>query len=36
VRVLSIDGRRVRVAPLEAVNRTPVVDVKPVLGGLDR
>jgi tRNA-Thr(GGU) m(6)t(6)A37 methyltransferase TsaA len=36
VRVLSIDGRRVRVGPLEAVNGTPVVDVKPVLGGLDR
>jgi tRNA-Thr(GGU) m(6)t(6)A37 methyltransferase TsaA len=36
VRVLSIDGRRVRVGPLEAVNGTPVVDVKPALGGLDR
>jgi tRNA-Thr(GGU) m(6)t(6)A37 methyltransferase TsaA len=36
VRVLSIDGCRIRVGPLEAVNGTPVVDVKPVLGGLDR
>lgn len=36
VRVLSIDGRRMRVGPLEAVNGTPVVDVKPALGGLDR
>ena len=30
VRVLSIDGFRVRVADLEAVDGTPVVDVKPV------
>lgn len=33
VRVVAIDGRRVRVADLEAVNGTPVVDVKPVLTG---
>ena len=31
VEVLQIDGTRVRVAPLEAVDGTPVVDVKPVL-----
>jgi tRNA-Thr(GGU) m(6)t(6)A37 methyltransferase TsaA len=31
VEVLSIDGRRVRVRPLEAVDGTPIVDVKPVL-----
>jgi tRNA-Thr(GGU) m(6)t(6)A37 methyltransferase TsaA len=32
VRVLAIDGLRVRVADLEAVDGTPIVDVKPVLG----
>jgi tRNA-Thr(GGU) m(6)t(6)A37 methyltransferase TsaA len=31
VEVMSIDGRRVRVRPLEAVDGTPIVDVKPVL-----
>lgn len=36
VRVISIDGRRIRVHPLEAVNGTPIVDVKPVLSGFDR
>ena len=33
VRVLAVDGTRVRVADLEAVDGTPVVDVKPVIGG---
>jgi tRNA-Thr(GGU) m(6)t(6)A37 methyltransferase TsaA len=32
VRVLGVDGTRVRVGPLEAVHGTPVLDVKPVLG----
>lgn len=36
VHVISIDGRRVRVRPLEAVDGTPIVDVKPVLSGFDR
>ncbi len=31
VRILSIDGPRVRVRDLEALDRTPIVDVKPVL-----
>jgi tRNA-Thr(GGU) m(6)t(6)A37 methyltransferase TsaA len=31
VRVLAIDGARVRVSSMEAVHGTPVVDVKPVL-----
>ena len=31
VRVLEIDGARVRVSELEAVDGTPVLDVKPVL-----
>jgi tRNA-Thr(GGU) m(6)t(6)A37 methyltransferase TsaA len=31
-RVASIDGARVRVENLEALDRTPILDVKPVLG----
>jgi tRNA-Thr(GGU) m(6)t(6)A37 methyltransferase TsaA len=31
VEIASIDGRRVRVRNLEAVDGTPIVDVKPVL-----
>lgn len=31
VRVLAIDGLRVRVSDLEAIDGTPVIDVKPVL-----
>ena len=31
VEVLAIDGPRVRVRPLEAVDGTPVLDLKPVL-----
>jgi tRNA-Thr(GGU) m(6)t(6)A37 methyltransferase TsaA len=31
VEVLSIDGRRVRVRNLEALDGTPIVDVKPVI-----
>ncbi|MFC0007678.1 tRNA (N6-threonylcarbamoyladenosine(37)-N6)-methyltransferase TrmO [Micromonospora siamensis] len=33
VRVLAVDGVRVRVADLEALDGTPVLDVKPVLDG---
>src|SRR3954467_4044641 len=32
VRVLAVDGTRVQVADLEALDGTPIVDVKPVLG----
>jgi len=32
VTVLEVAGRRIRVAPLEAVDGTPIVDLKPVLG----
>lgn len=32
VEIVSIDGARVRVRNLEALDRTPIVDVKPVLG----
>jgi tRNA-Thr(GGU) m(6)t(6)A37 methyltransferase TsaA len=34
VQILEIDGPRMRVEPLEAVDGTPIVDVKPVLGSL--
>jgi tRNA-Thr(GGU) m(6)t(6)A37 methyltransferase TsaA len=33
VTVLAVDGTRVRVSGLEAVDGTPVLDVKPVIGG---
>jgi tRNA-Thr(GGU) m(6)t(6)A37 methyltransferase TsaA len=36
VGVVAMDGLRVRVRDLEAVNGTPIIDVKPVLGRLDR
>jgi tRNA-Thr(GGU) m(6)t(6)A37 methyltransferase TsaA len=32
VQVLATDGLRIQVGPLEALNNTPIVDVKPVLG----
>jgi tRNA-Thr(GGU) m(6)t(6)A37 methyltransferase TsaA len=32
VQVLAIDDTRIRVSNLEALDRTPVVDIKPVLG----
>jgi tRNA (Thr-GGU) A37 N-methylase len=35
VTVLAIDGLRVQVSDLEALDGTPVVDVKPVLGDID-
>ena len=35
VTVLELDGLRMRVSGLEALDGTPVVDVKPVLGGVD-
>jgi tRNA-Thr(GGU) m(6)t(6)A37 methyltransferase TsaA len=31
VRVLEVTGKRLRVGPLEAIDGTPVVDIKPVL-----
>ena len=33
VTVLAVDGMRVQVSDLEALDGSPVVDVKPVLGG---
>jgi len=32
VQILDVDGLRVRVGDLEAIDGTPVLDVKPVLG----
>ncbi|MFN8114149.1 MAG: tRNA (N6-threonylcarbamoyladenosine(37)-N6)-methyltransferase TrmO [Solirubrobacterales bacterium] len=34
VQIREIDGSRLRVAGLEAVDGTPVLDLKPVLGGI--
>jgi tRNA-Thr(GGU) m(6)t(6)A37 methyltransferase TsaA len=34
VTVLAIDGPRLRVRDLEALDGTPVVDIKPVLGSI--
>lgn len=34
VRVLAVDGPRLRVADLEAIDGTPVLDLKPVLGAV--
>jgi tRNA (Thr-GGU) A37 N-methylase len=34
VRIVSVDGLRMRVRDLEALDGTPVVDVKPVLRGV--
>jgi tRNA-Thr(GGU) m(6)t(6)A37 methyltransferase TsaA len=36
VRILDVDDNRVRVSDLEAIDGTPIVDVKPVLGERDR
>jgi tRNA (Thr-GGU) A37 N-methylase len=33
VEVMAIDGTRIKVSNLEALDGTPVVDVKPVLEG---
>ena len=35
VTVRAIDGDRLRIGPIEAIDGTPVVDVKPVLGRSD-
>lgn len=36
VTVHEIDGARLRVGPIEAIDGTPVVDIKAVLDGADR
>jgi tRNA-Thr(GGU) m(6)t(6)A37 methyltransferase TsaA len=35
VRVLDMDGRRLHVSGLEAIDGTPIVDLKPVLGSIE-
>jgi tRNA-Thr(GGU) m(6)t(6)A37 methyltransferase TsaA len=35
VRVLGIDGQRLHVSSLEAIDGTPIVDLKPVLGSIE-
>lgn len=35
VRILAVEGLRVLVSDLEAIDGTPIVDVKPVLRGVD-
>ena len=34
VRIVAIDGTRISVEGLEAIDRTPVLDIKPVLGSI--
>jgi tRNA-Thr(GGU) m(6)t(6)A37 methyltransferase TsaA len=34
IRVLDMDGRRLHVSGLEAIDGTPIVDLKPVLGSI--
>ena len=35
VEIVSIEGRRIRVRNLEALDGTPILDIKPVLGATD-
>jgi len=35
VSVREVTGQNVRVAPMEAIDGTPIVDIKPVLGHVD-
>jgi tRNA-Thr(GGU) m(6)t(6)A37 methyltransferase TsaA len=35
VEILAVDGTRLHVRHLEAIDGTPVVDIKPVLGAVD-
>ena len=32
VTIRAIDAHRIRIGPIEAIDRTPVIDIKPVLG----
>jgi len=36
VRLVSVDGGRLRVQHLEAIDGTPVLDIKPVLGSVEQ
>jgi tRNA-Thr(GGU) m(6)t(6)A37 methyltransferase TsaA len=35
VRIIAIEGTRIEVATLEALDRTPILDIKPPLGAVD-
>jgi tRNA (Thr-GGU) A37 N-methylase len=35
VTIRSIEGNRLRIGPIEAIDGTPVIDIKPVLDGSD-
>ena len=34
LRVLAVEGTRLRVSGLEAIDQTPIIDLKPVIGGI--
>jgi tRNA (Thr-GGU) A37 N-methylase len=36
VSIVAIDGNKIRVRDLEAINGTPILDVKPILHPTDR
>ena len=36
VTIVAVDGRRIRVHDLEAIDGTPIVDVKPILDPRER
>jgi tRNA-Thr(GGU) m(6)t(6)A37 methyltransferase TsaA len=36
VRIVAIDGTRIEVRNLEALDKTPILDIKPVLGTMDQ
>ncbi len=36
VQIVAIDGTRIRVRGLEAIDKTPIVDLKPVRGQIDQ
>ncbi|TML34618.1 MAG: SAM-dependent methyltransferase [Actinobacteria bacterium] len=36
VTIVAVDGRRIRVHDLEAIDGTPIVDVKPILDPCER
>jgi tRNA-Thr(GGU) m(6)t(6)A37 methyltransferase TsaA len=35
VKVMRIDQNRLRIGPIEAIDGTPVIDIKPVLSGIE-
>lgn len=35
VTVIDVEPQRLKVAPIEAIDGTPIIDIKPVLGGIN-